>query len=101
MPDTYRVNLTMKAATDLEEIFEYIEKDSPQNATRLIRRLLNAIEGLQILPHRHRPVKGAAVLGEQVRSMVVHPYLVRYNTDDRREVVTILSVRHGGRREGS
>ena len=98
MPETFRVSFTMKAAGDLERVFEYIEKDSPAHAAKLIGRLLDAIDSLQILPHRNRPVKGAAPLGEQIRSIVVRPYLIRYSINDSTGVVTILSVRHGARR---
>jgi addiction module RelE/StbE family toxin len=89
----------MRAAADLEEIFEYVEKDSPENAARLIRRLLTAIDSLQFMPNRNKPIKGAAALGEQIRSMPVRPYLIRYHVKDSTRVVTILSVRHGARRQ--
>ena len=37
---------------DLEGIFEYIRQDSPQNAAKMIRTLLDSIDGLEILPRR-------------------------------------------------
>jgi plasmid stabilization system protein ParE len=97
MPPVYRVNLTLRAAGHLQDIFEYIEKDSPQNAARMIRRLLDACDALDVLPHRYKVVKNTGVVGEEVRSMPVRPYLVRYHVDDAARVVTILSVRHGAR----
>ena len=45
MVQKYRVNLTMKAADDLQEIFDYIQKDSPEHAARMIERLLSATDG--------------------------------------------------------
>jgi toxin ParE1/3/4 len=98
MPESYRIHFTTKAAADLEGIFDYVEKDSPQNATRLIQRLLDAIGSLKILPHRNRIVKDTEVLGECIRSMPVRPYLIRYHVKDSTRTVTILSVRHGARR---
>lgn len=52
MPDTYVVRITPRALSDLEAIFEYIRRDSPQNASAMIARLLDAVDGLNILPHR-------------------------------------------------
>jgi toxin ParE1/3/4 len=100
MPDIYRISFTMKAADDLEEVFEYVQKDSPQNALKLIRRLLDGIDSLQILPHRHKLAEGADALGEPIRSMPMRPHLIRYHVDDSTRIVTILSVRHGARGQG-
>jgi toxin ParE1/3/4 len=97
MPPTYRVTLTAQVAVHLDEIFSYIEKDSPQNAARMIGRLLDAMEGLDMLPHRYKVVSNSDAVGDEVRSMPVGNYLVRYHVDDRIRVVTILSVRHGAR----
>ena len=97
MPTPYRVNLTLAAAAELEEIHAYIEKGSPQNAAGMIGRLLAAIDGLELLPHRYKVVRNTHLLGEEVRSMPVRPYLIRYHVDDSARVVTILSVRHGPR----
>jgi toxin ParE1/3/4 len=99
MPDPYRVNLTRMAAADLAEIHAYIEQDSPQNAANMIGRLLAAIDGLELLPHRFKVVRNTRLVGERVRSMPVRPYLVRYHVDDSARVVTVLAVRHGARRD--
>src|SRR5687767_10133688 len=98
MATPYRVNLTTESAGHLKEIFEYIERDSPQNASRVIERLLAAVFSLEQLPHRYRVVRDTAKVGAKVRSMPVPPFLVRYHVDDGPRVVTVLSVRHGARR---
>jgi toxin ParE1/3/4 len=97
MPQTYRIIYTRRAADELTAIFTYIEHDSPRNAARLIERLLSSIESVDLFPHRHKVVKNADELGEEVRSMPVRPYLIRYHIDDKNSAVTILSVRHGAR----
>jgi hypothetical protein len=43
----------------------------------MIGRLLDAIDGLNILPHRYDVPRVGTVRGRQVRSMPVRPYLVR------------------------
>ena len=100
MPERYRVNLSLNAAGHLQGIFEYIQQDSPQNARRMIERLLDGVDSLEAFPHRYKILRNVAVFGEEVRSMPVLPYLIRYHVDDHNHVVTILSVRHGSRRPG-
>jgi plasmid stabilization system protein ParE len=96
MPDTYRIRITPGALSDLEGIFDYIRRDSPQNAAKMIRTILGSIDGLDILPYRHDLPRGGN--DPQVRSMPVRPYLVRYRIDEARKAVYILQVRHGARR---
>jgi addiction module RelE/StbE family toxin len=100
MPDMYLVRITPRALADLEQIFEYIRRDSPQNATVMIAKLIDAIDGLNILPHRFDVPRVGMVGGRQVRSMPVRPYLVRYRIDETRRAVYVLRVamaRGGGR----
>jgi plasmid stabilization system protein ParE len=98
MPDTYRVNLTLRAAGHLEDIHKYIEQDSADNAPRMIQRIMDAIDSLEIFPHRYKVLEQSTELGEEVRSMVVKPYLIRYHIDESNRSVTILSIRHGARK---
>ena len=97
MPERYRVKYTERSAADLTEIFEYIQKDSPPSAARVIERLIKAIESLDFMPLRNRVVTNSDEVGIEIRSMVVRPYLIRYHVDERLRLVTILSVRHGAR----
>jgi toxin ParE1/3/4 len=97
MPDTYRIKYTRQAADQLEGVFAYIERDSPENARKLIGRILDAIESLDLFPHRFASARGAEPLGQNIRSMPVGSYLVRYHIDDHTHTVTVLSVRHGAR----
>lgn len=98
MQPTHRVLIAPRALADLEEVFEYIRQDSPQNAARFIGRLIDAIDGLNILPYRFNVPRNGLVRGRQVRSMPVPPYLVRYRIDDAKKLVYVLRVRHGARR---
>jgi addiction module RelE/StbE family toxin len=98
MPDTYQIRIAPRALADLESIFDYIAQDSRQNAEGLIQKLLDAIEGLNILPHRFDVPRVGMVRGRQIRSMPVRPYLVRYRIDEGRRTVFILRIRHGARR---
>ena len=98
MADTYAVRITPRALADLDAVFEYISRTSPQSAAEMIRTLLNAIDGLDVLPYRFAVPRVGVTRGAQVRSMPVSPYLVRYRVDERRKAVYVLRVRHGARR---
>jgi plasmid stabilization system protein ParE len=98
MPETYGVRITPRALKDLEAIFAHIAGDSPQNAPKLIRTLLDAIDGLEIMPGRFNVPRTGYVRGRQIRSMPLRPYLVRYRIDSRRKVVYVLRISHGARR---
>jgi addiction module RelE/StbE family toxin len=99
MTPVYRIRITPRALKELQGIFDYIERDSPQNAASMIRKLMDAIDSLDILPHRYNVPRTGFVRGRRIRSMPVPPYLVRYRIDDRNLMVFVLRVRHGARRK--
>jgi addiction module RelE/StbE family toxin len=99
MTPSYRIRITPRALADLEEIFERIRRDSPQNAARVIVRILDAIDSLVILPFRYSVPRGGGKIAQNVRSMPVRPYLIRYRVDGPRETIYVLHVRHGSRRQ--
>lgn len=78
MPDAYRVRLTPEVLSDLEEIHRHIAKDSPQAAASMVGRLLDAIDSLELFPHRnvveHQTPKlrypGAVTTGEALRHLL-------------------------------
>ena len=100
MTDSYRVNYTYYAADQLQEIFNYIEKDSPENAVRMIGRIIDAIESLSLFPGRYGLARNIEGIGVEVHSIPVRPYLIRYHINRSSRVVTVLSIRHGARRPG-
>src|SRR5271170_6512970 len=98
MTDSYRIKITPTASGELEAIFDYIARDSPQNAARFISRILDAIDSLDRMPHRYRLARSPDPALDQVRSMPLRPYLIRYIVDDSNHSLLIVSIRHGARR---
>jgi plasmid stabilization system protein ParE len=98
MAATYRIIIAPEAAADLQAIYEYVAKDSPDSAARLVSRILNAIERLAILPHRNIVQHQSRRLRHPVRSLPVRPYVAFFRVIDNDAVVRILTVRHGARR---
>ena len=99
MPDPYQVIITPRTNSDLEEIYNYIAKDSPQNARNFVAELVEAINSLQTLPHRYRIHQGRRRSKKSVRRMPIRLYLVYYRVDDARRLVEIITIRHGIRRQ--
>lgn len=98
MAGSYGIRITPRALKDLESIFEYIQRDSPQNAAKVIRRIMDAIDGLDMMPYRYSVPRTGAIRNRRIRSMPVWPYLVRYHIDEPRKTVHILRIRHGAMR---
>lgn len=81
------------AFTDLEEIREYIARDNPDAADRVITEIFGAIRGLVPFPlqgHR-RP----DLTMRPVRFKIVRDYLIAYAYDER--PLWIIAVIHGRR----
>ena len=99
MPDRYRVQTMPRASGDIVGICSYIEKDSPQNAASVAQMLVDAIDSLEILPHRYKVHERRKDPAKTVRSMPVPPFIVYYRVVDRLRAVEILTVRHGHQRQ--
>jgi plasmid stabilization system protein ParE len=98
MPDKFRILMRKQAATDLEKIFTKIAKNSPQAAPAFIERILDALDSLEIFPHRNVVEGQKPETDHPVRSLPVPPYLVFFRVLDHQRVVRILRIRHGARR---
>jgi toxin ParE1/3/4 len=88
-----RVRWLRKALANLDEEAEYIAKDNPAAAGRLVLRILAEAELL-----RDNPAMGRAGRVPGTRELVVAgtPYIVPYRVRD--ELVEILRVLHGARK---
>ncbi len=63
MVQRYRVRYTKRASDQLREIFDYIAKDSPNNAAKMIERILDTIEGVGYFSaHRYRVARNIEMI---------------------------------------
>ncbi len=98
MADGYLIVPAPQATADLDAIFDEVAKDSPQNALRVIERILDAIDSLKTFPNR-TIVQGRGATGKSpVRSLPVQSWIVFFRVLEDQKVVRILRVRHGARR---
>jgi plasmid stabilization system protein ParE len=97
----FKVHLTREAWEPIEAQVRYIavEKKAPENASRWLSRLLDAIDTLEHLPARHEvDAVQSKLLGTNVYRMVFErTYLVHYTIEESRGGVYVLSFRHGAR----
>lgn len=84
---------TETAASDLQNIHDYIAKDSPTVAHAVARRVCDAISRLGDFPDMGRPVPERAEPG--LRELVRPPYRIVY--ERRPDSVIILTVFHAAR----
>ena len=86
------VHLTIQARTELFEIGEWIERDSPDRAASFVEELFDACMQLGDMPRAfpllpHRPESG-------IRRKPYGNYLIFYTVGTR---VTVIHVLHGAR----
>ena len=88
-----RLRWTVPALRDLEQIGDYIARDNPAAANRVISRILDQADILMGYPHLGRPGRV-----RETRELVATdtPYILPYRVRD--EEVQILAVIHGARR---
>jgi plasmid stabilization system protein ParE len=99
MPASYHVIITAQALADIQQIFDYIQQRSPQNAPEVIRKILDTIDSLASLPSRHKIVGRSRKTGSRVHSTVVSSYIIYYRVDVKPAAVFVLTIRHGSRRQ--
>jgi|ERR1700722_1942334 len=98
-PATFRIRITTEASSDLAAIFDYIWRDSAQNARRVADRILAAVDGLEFMPSRFKIAGKSRATGASVHAMVVRPYIVYYRVEEALAAVFIVTIRHGARRQ--
>jgi toxin ParE1/3/4 len=88
-----RPRWTRLALADLEAIGDYVARDNPGAARRLVARIAAAVEALGDHPHLGRLGR---ITGPRELVVVETPYVVPYRV--RGDEIEILAVFHGARR---
>jgi plasmid stabilization system protein ParE len=99
MVGKFRIIMKKRAAADLEGIFNQIALDSVNKAVGFIHRILMSIENLSDFPHRNVVAGQPSDAKYPVRSLSVQSYLIFFRVVDDQQVVRILRVRHGARKQ--
>jgi plasmid stabilization system protein ParE len=82
------------ARDELDQIFNWIAKDSPRSARRLVERIEDKVMQLASPELVHM---GRLGMVEGTRELIEGPYIVVYRVDESRDEVIVVSVVHGAR----
>ena len=90
-----RIVWAQAAVQDLRQIVGFIASDDPAAAASLANRILTRLERASELPFSNRavPEKGE----ESLREVILKPYRIIYQVDERREAINIVRVWHAAR----
>ncbi len=100
---TYRVELTLRAERDLEDLYQQIRGAESPAAGRWYNALEKAIRTLERFPRRCPVAPEATKAKRQLRHLLygrkAHVYRVLYEIDEPNKTVHVLTIRHGARDE--
>ena len=88
-----RTRWTRPALADLEAIGDFVARDNPNAADRIVMRIVEAVDKLRDHPHLGR---SGRIAGTRELVIADTPYVVPYRVVD--DDVQILAVIHGARR---
>ena len=88
-----RLEWTEPAVADLENIQDYIARDSDEYADAVIERLILSVDQLESFPESGRRVPESA--DPRIRELLVERYRIIYRL--RKGAVQVLAVVHGAR----
>ncbi len=94
--ETFRVEWADVARQDLEEIADYVSRDSPAAALRLVERIEERASALETMPHRgHVPPELVRFRVRIYHEILIPPYRLLYRIHEDR--VAVLGVFDGRR----
>ena len=95
MPAKFRVRITRTAERDIEEAWDFIAEDSPEEAEKFIRRVEEQIATLERFPERCPLIPENEILGTRYRHLLYGHYRSVFRIAGK--TVYVLRVIHGAR----
>jgi plasmid stabilization system protein ParE len=95
VPIRYQVKVVPQVEADLEEIWNYIKKDSLREAEKFISHIEDQIATLEQFPERCAEVPENEVLGTAYRHLLYGGYRTIFKISKR--TVYVLRIIHGSR----
>jgi len=92
---SYSVQITEIAESDIRKVFGYISKDSKSAAIKWVGEIAQQIETLENFPLRCEVIPEAGELGEKYRHLIYGKYRTIFSVDG--SSVIILRVIHSSR----
>jgi plasmid stabilization system protein ParE len=97
----YAVELTLRAERDLDDLYEYLSAEQSAVARRWFNGLEKAIFTLERFPRRCPRAPEARRASRPLRQLFYgnrpDVYRILYEIDEPRQIVWVLTIRHGAR----
>jgi len=90
----YTLVFTDKAIASLQSIYDYIKKDSPQNANMVIETIMNTSETLITHPRIYRTDEYYHPNSKDIRRFIQWSYRIVYEVVEKDNTVVILNIFH-------
>ena len=88
----YQVVWTKRSQQHINQAYEYIGKDSPQNALKVVRAIAAAVEKARSNPEIYSPDKYKKDNDGSYRAFETHHYRVSYRFT--KNIIRVLRIRH-------
>jgi addiction module RelE/StbE family toxin len=88
-----RIDWTEPALKDIEDINDFVSRDSEYYARKLIGNIFDSVEKLADFPRIGHKV--FEIEEDEVREIFCHPYRIFYRVE--KDCILILSIIHGAR----
>lgn len=82
-----RIRWTLRALRRLDQIGEFIEKDDPEAAARVVARIVSAVDMLTDFPASGRPGR---IKGTREIVLADIPYIIPYRVGRDIEIITVM-----------
>src|SRR3954447_18209637 len=96
--DRFRIIIPDGIFATLDEIYEFVKQDSPQNAQELVERLIRDMYSLEFMPERCPRANTKRFPGTTYRKLVSKPYLIFFRINLILKAVYVVEIRHGAQR---
>lgn len=94
----FEVRLSSSAELDLEEVIEFIARDSKIRAKKWMVEFQGKVESLCEFPLRHMLIPESHEMALPLRSLNHYSHRVIYLVDEERKFVEIVRIYHGARK---
>lgn len=98
MSKKFEINYLPIAKNDLEEIIEYIQKDSPAIALDFLNKIDKTISQLSDFPYMGAIPKNKHLQSKGYRMLIIKNYLIFYVVYDNIQEIEIRRILHGKRK---
>ncbi|MCL2860510.1 MAG: type II toxin-antitoxin system RelE/ParE family toxin [Oscillospiraceae bacterium] len=95
----YKINITVPALDDLDEIVYYIAENlkEPNIARKFFDKIINSIYKLEQNPKMYAVIQNEDLKINNYRKLIVNKYIVFYRVVDESNTVEIDRIMYGGR----